>query len=148
MKSLLKPYLVCLTITVIILNYGCKKSDPLDTDMGLSRIKVYDDTLASFKNSSGRIASATDRIYMTYGLGADDLYAIYASGYAANPAITKLNALDNKGNLLWQKTLPTNIVIKGLLGMDDGGCLLAGVNLLENPFLQNLFFYRYDRNGS
>lgn len=141
----MKKYLIGFVAGLIAISFGCKKSDTIDTDMGLSGIKVYDDTLASAKGDNGRIVSTADRIYMTYGLGTLDGWS---TTYATKPAIPKLNALDNKGNILWQKTLPTDISIKGILAMDDGGCLLAGVNVLEYPYVQNLFFYRYDRNGS
>lgn len=143
MKYIRKLFLIGLSFSAFFIHSGCKKTDTLERLQPLSGTKVYDDTLASFSNSSGRIASATDRIYMTYGLGTEDPYS---TTYATNPAITKLNALDNKGNLLWQKTLPTDISIKAILALDDGGCLLAGINLLEFPTL-NLFFYSYDRNG-
>jgi hypothetical protein len=132
---------------VLFISVGCSKSDILETDLSMTRTKVLDDTLASIQNSSIKIASSSDRIYMTYGIGKSYLYEVigpnffYTSGSNA-----KLNGLDNDGNLLWTKSLPIDIVIEDLITLPNGDCVAAGStqNANGSPYI---YLFRFDRNG-
>ncbi len=142
MKSLLKPYLVCLAITVMIVNYGCKKTDISATDTGYTSFKMYDDTLASILNSSINIASGNGRIYMTYGKGnSGGIVLVGPTFYFPTGHYANLMAVDNAGNLIWKKELSKEVTIQDLLVLDDGSCMAAGV---KSAYIH---LFRYDVNG-
>ncbi len=145
----MKTYLTFFIVIVLVVNYGCKKSDTLETDTGFTTVKVYDDTLASILNSSINIASGANRIYMTYGVGNSNTFQ-YINGlaYLINGSYAKLLALDNEGALIWQKVLPIDIKVDDMLALNDGGCMIAGYD--SDPFSLTpyyLHFTRFNQNG-
>ncbi len=150
MRSLLKLYLVFLAIIVMIVNYGCKKTDIAETDTRYSTVKIYDDTLASFLNSSINIASGSDRIFMTYGIGNSNIVSIIGSGvyYLTFGDFAKLIAVDNTGALIWKNSLPTEMIVNDILAMDDGGCLVTCLKADTITWISSyIYLYRYDANG-
>ena len=148
MKRFLKPYLVCLTIIVMIVNYGCKKSDSPISDMSLNKVKVYDDTLADIRNHSINIEAGSDQLYMTYGVGRG-LYFDYLNGllYAGgfDDFNARLMATDFEGNLKWIKELPANRMADDILVLDNGD-VVVGTFTFGN-FSSELNLIRFDKNG-
>lgn len=148
--------LTCIYINILLLVFalalqGCKKTEDLNLDSGYETVEIYDDTLASFLNSSINIASGSDRIYMTYGTGNSNLLAISGSGnyYYTSGSIAKIMAVDNTGALIWKKALPVENIVNDILVLDDGGCMVSCLKL-DKTLTGNshrIYLFRYDANG-
>lgn len=150
MKSLLKDYLVFLAIIIMIANYSCKKKDIAETVTGYSRVKIYDDTLASVLNTSLNIASGDKRIFLSYGIGNSNLIAIVGFGnyYITSGSYAKIIATDNSGKLIWQSTLPKENIVSDILALDDGGCIASCLKLDKISGVSTyIYLFRFDANG-
>lgn len=147
----MRIYLIGFIPILMVISSGCKKSEDLNLDFGYETVEIYDDTLASFLNSSINIASGSDRIYMTYGTGNSNLLAISGSGnyYYTSGSIAKIMAVDNTGALIWKKALPLENIVNDILVLDDGGCMVSCLKFDKtlSDVSHHIYLFRYDANG-
>lgn len=148
----MKSYLTYLIILVLSVSFGCKKSEFIEPDFSLSRVKVYDDTLANGENPNIKISSGANRLYMTYGRGSTFstiVNGIFLSGLSQIASI--IMATDLSGNLIWRDILPTGLAAVTPIEMNNESCVMSAADLGGyNASVDDnqIYVFQNDRNGN
>ena len=102
------PIINGMSLWFILFSVGsCKKSDTTESNASYNKVILFDDTMGSPAVLLNRMASANNRLFMTYGHG--DAFTLYTAN-------TKLQVLvtDNAGQLIKHDSLPGGLLISAM----------------------------------